>query len=215
MNTINDRVDKLETEMKKNLPETENSTEELMRVVLKMLHKYCDGSFNEGDINDIFRIGKKGTDNCRLVLLSFVSYMKVQIILRNKLRFKEGKLNISRDFPKTILAERKRLQPTISNLNQSEKRTYFIEDQAFVDGKKLTKEEVEEEIRKDYYSFKRTRNERSPETYLEEVELDRPPKIQAVTARKTSKPSRNMPTNNNNSSNNFLYFNTNLHISYI
>jgi hypothetical protein len=185
----NERVDNLENELKKkdeaiielrrdlesqkrknnlilfNLPETEKSTEELMRVVIEVFHKCSEGSFNETDFNDIFRIGKYRNSSSP-VLVSFVSRMKAQIVISSKQRFKEEKLSISRDYPKTIIEERKRLQPMITHLNQSGKKAYLIEDQAYVDGQKLSKEVVEEELRKYYSVSKRSRNERSPETFI-------------------------------------------------
>lgn len=128
--------------------------------------------------------------------------MELKEALTYKERFRTEKLNISQDYPRDILEERKRLQPMISFLNKAGKRATLRGDQAFIDGKKLSKQEIEEELQKYHTTTKRSRQESSPEHTLDDCKIINPPKFQVVEslgAPKSvkSKPSSTLPSTQN------------------
>lgn len=139
-----------------NVEEKENP-HDLEEMVLTLLHKITKVEFYRNDLNDVFRIGK-ATGKCRPIIVSFVSHKKLLSVIAKKQLFRKEKMTISQDLPKEILDERKRLQPMISHLNNTGTKAVMRLDDVFVDGRKLSKEELEEEFTKFTSILKRTRS---------------------------------------------------------
>lgn len=140
-----------------NLAESEKSREELIALIVSLLQQYAGPDFSVADLNDVFRLGKPN-GKCRPVLVSFLSFMKLQTVISNKQRFREANIGISQDYPKDVMEERKKLQPMISSLNKAGKKAYLKFDGAYVDGRKLTKEEIDVEMQKLDTAPKRNRS---------------------------------------------------------
>lgn len=130
-----------------NVPENENSFYELMSIVVNLVSKNTNIAFSDADLNDVYRIGKKGS-KCRPILVSLVSHIKLKAMLADKSAFRKVNIGLSQDFPKAVNDERKRLQPMVTELNQAGKKAVLRMDELFVEGEKWDKELIEVEMNK-------------------------------------------------------------------
>lgn len=148
-----------------NIPEKENNFLELQEIVISIMKKVPTMSFSNNDLNDIYRLGKKGSQN-RPILVSLTSQLKVKTILAHKYLFKNENIVVSQDFQKEVNLERKRLQPMVTAINQSGIKAFLKGDQLFVNGKKIEKEIVESQLElfmKSMEEDKETNNKRKLE----------------------------------------------------
>lgn len=181
LKTVNEKVDMLETKLnekdeeimslkrdlelnkrKNNLivfgvKDNEHSPEELEAVISNLFKKVTGIEMKENDFNDIYRLGKKG-EKPRPIIVSLGNGRKMRVILQKKNLFKMENITVSADLPKEVVEERKRLQPMITSLNQAGTKAYLRLDDVFVNGKKLTKQETEEEMQKFRSTTKRGRS---------------------------------------------------------
>lgn len=132
--------------------------EALETVVLNLVRTVTDIKLSSDDIDDAFRLGKKTNGKCRPVLLSLVSNKKTRLILSMKHLFKQAKIVVTQDLPKEVLEEKKRLQPMITALNREGTKASFRMGLVILNGEKLSKEEIEEQMNK----FNSTKRLRSP-----------------------------------------------------
>lgn len=139
------------------VPENEQNVEELETNVFNLVKKATCIEINENDIDDIFRIGKKG-DQCRPVLISLISYRKKQVILNKKSLFRKENITVQADLPKSVTEEKKRLQPMVTALNKSGVKASLRLNELYISGKKLSKNEVEVEMEKFQQKSKRLRS---------------------------------------------------------
>lgn len=144
-----------------NLPDTEKSVQELGVAVVDLFSRVLNCPFSVSDLNDVYRIGKKG-GKCRPVLVSLVSHMKLKSILANKQAFRHENIGVSQDYSKEINEERKRLQPMVTSLNQSGKKAVLKMDELYVDGTKWGRLTIEEELSKFNSKSPRQKRPRSP-----------------------------------------------------
>lgn len=130
-----------------NVQENYETSEDLDSLVIQIFMKITSFSFCEQDFNEIFRIGKNN-GSCRPILVSFLSYRKMKEVFSKKQLFRKENIVVTQDMPKEIIDERKRLQPMITALNISGKKASLRLDEVLLDGKKLSKKEVEDEMEK-------------------------------------------------------------------
>lgn len=126
--------------------ENENSTEELEAIVISLFQKVTKIEFHSNDFNDVFRFGKKVNDKCRPILVSFISHKNFRKALDKKQLFKNEDIGISQDLPKNIMEEKKRLPPMITAINNAGTKASLRLDEVFIEGRKLSKPEVEEQM---------------------------------------------------------------------
>lgn len=79
-------------------------------------------------------------------------------ILDKKNLFKKENVTIAADLPKSIVEEKKRLQPMVTALNNTGVKSFLRMDEVIVEGRKLNKEEVEEMMKKFQIATKRARS---------------------------------------------------------
>ncbi|CAH2101736.1 unnamed protein product [Euphydryas editha] len=93
--------------------ETEKSTVDLIQIIKKKFKDELNITFEDRDVNTIYRIGKNNTENGkeRPILLTFVNLWKKNEIVANKRKLKN--VYVSEDYPKEILDMRKKLQPKL------------------------------------------------------------------------------------------------------
>lgn len=137
--------------------DNEQTIEELEAIISNLFKKVAGIEVNENDYSDIFRLGKI-REKCRPILVSFVSNKKMRAILQKKNLFRAEKVTVSADLPKEVVEERKRLQPMVTALNKAGIKAYLRLDAVFVNGKKLSKTETEEEMQKFKSMSKRVRS---------------------------------------------------------
>lgn len=137
--------------------DNEQTNEDLEAITSNLFKKVAGIEVNENDYSDIFRLGKKG-EQCRPIMVSFVNSKKMRIILQKKNLFRAENITVSADLPKEVVEERKRLQPMITSLNKAGIKAYLRLDAVFVNGKKLSKTETEEELQKFKSMSKRVRS---------------------------------------------------------
>lgn len=95
------------------IKETENSTVHLIEIIKNKFKDDLNITFEDRDVNTIYRIGKNNTENGkeRPILLTFVNLWKKNEIMANKRKLKN--VYVSEDYPKEILETRKKLQPKL------------------------------------------------------------------------------------------------------
>lgn len=139
------------------LQEEGNNELFLSETVASLFQRITTVAFDKNDFNDVFRLGK-ASGKCRPILVSLLSYKKLREVLGKKHLFKKENITVSQDFPKDVMEERKRLQPMVTALNNAGTKASLRLDEVFVNGKKLSKEEVKEEIQKFRAASKRPRS---------------------------------------------------------
>lgn len=152
-----------------NIQELETSDKSIKSTIIEIFQKYVSSTFNENDINDIYRIGKMQPNKIRPILVSFVNYSKLKMVLQRKQEFVKNHIGISLDYCKSVADERKRLQPLVTAINKSGKKAFLRQDDVFVEGRKLSKEEVETELNK----LEPLKRIRSPQENEEQVSKHR------------------------------------------
>lgn len=156
-----------------NVPETEKNIEELQKLVSELLLKATNIAVSEMDLNNVFRMGKK-EGKTRPILVSFVTETKMRAIIVKKHLLRNENVGVSQDFPKGVIDERKKLQPMVTHLNKLGKKATLRNDLVFVNGKQLSKEEVDDELTKFNAITKRSR---SPSEEIPENERRIAPKL--------------------------------------
>ncbi|XP_028037693.1 uncharacterized protein LOC114248605, partial [Bombyx mandarina] len=113
------KIETLERDKKNNniivhgLKEGEKTTEQLLKNIKEVFLKTLNINIQDCEINKIYRIGKEIKGNKpRPTLLSFVSGLKKNEILRNKKKSKE--ITFTEDYSKDILEKRKALIPQLT-----------------------------------------------------------------------------------------------------
>lgn len=86
---------------------------------------------NSQEISNIYRIGKKDTNENRPVIVSITSMWKKHIILKNKRGFPPG-IFVKEDFPKEILEKRKQLQTQVIEEKKKGNVAYLKYDKIIV-----------------------------------------------------------------------------------
>lgn len=170
-----------------NVEEHENSVAELRTNIICLIKRITNASFQENDINDIYRLGKKTTTR-RPIVISFVHLSNAKLVLTNKRQFKEENISVAQDFSKSVSDERKRLQPMVTALNQNGRKAVLRLDELFVDGTKWTREMVEKEFQNFEVTSKR---QRSPENHESEGLEPRPRLRLELNVEKTPKSTKN------------------------
>jgi hypothetical protein len=147
--------------------ENEEDQEHIESSIIELIRTVSNIKLKVDDINDVFRLGKKVIGKKRPVLLSLRNYNKKASLLSMKHIFKACKITITEDLPKEIQDEKKRLKPMITALNKEGKKASMRLGEVILNGRKLNKEEIEEEMRK-YNPSKRRRSpcDRDTDTQL-------------------------------------------------
>ncbi|XP_028038039.1 putative cyclin-A3-1 [Bombyx mandarina] len=119
------------------LKEGEKTTEQLLKNTKEVFLKTLNINIQDCEINKIYRIGKEIKGNKpRPTLLSFVSGLKKNEILRNKKKSKE--ITFTEDYSKDILEKRKALIPQLTEERNKGKIAYLKYDQLIVKEKSNT-----------------------------------------------------------------------------
>ncbi|XP_037870358.1 uncharacterized protein LOC119629244 [Bombyx mori] len=137
------KIETLERDKKNNniivhgLKEGEKTTEQLLKNTKEVFLKTLNINIQDCEINKIYRIGKEIKGNKpRPTLLSFVSGLKKNEILRNKKKSKE--ITFTEDYSKDILEKRKALIPQLTEERNKGKIAYLKYDQLIVKEKSNT-----------------------------------------------------------------------------
>lgn len=161
-----------------NLRESEESEHDLKWNIIELIQRLADSNFNELDIDDVYRIGKKNVQKTRPVILSLVSYSKHKFIISKSKLFKAEHIGISKDFPKEISDERKRLQPLLQRLKNEGKKVFLRVDELIVEGEKWNSETIEKEFNKittiESPNKSQERKRKLPKLNLQHVNPDTP-----------------------------------------
>lgn len=148
--------------------ESEESTADLMKLIVKKISNDLKIALEIRDINEIHRIGKNNNNRARPILISLVNAWKKGEILRNKKKIKN--IYISEDYPKEVQEKRKELK--VKMLEERKKGNFAI-----IDYDKLVIKEKTSSI------DKRKRNlSTSPEHSQQSRKQHAPPKINRANA---------------------------------
>lgn len=140
----NEHIKYLEMEVRKrnlvfyNILEIETSDENLKEILVSKLSIVSDVSISMSDIEFLYRLGKKQSNNDNInikprpILVGFFSIAKKQTIL--KLSYKLKPIGVSEDIPRDIADARRSLAPVVKKLREEGKKTYFKIDKLYVNG---------------------------------------------------------------------------------
>ncbi|XP_072945564.1 uncharacterized protein [Epargyreus clarus] len=130
------------------LKEDNNSTLELLSVVLKIFRERLELNVEEWEVNKIHRIGKinKESDKPRPVLLSFVNSLKKKEIMKKKNLLKNKRIYITEDYPKEVIEIRKALQPKVIEERSKGNIAYIHYDKLIIKENKSNKDKRKREV---------------------------------------------------------------------
>jgi hypothetical protein len=92
----------------KGLTETDKNQNDLEESVLAFINSKVQVKIDTRDIDAVFRVGKKNSDNKkhRHIILKLTSEKKKNEILKNKLKLKGTDIYIDNEYPKEVLNEK-------------------------------------------------------------------------------------------------------------
>lgn len=115
--------------------ESESSNSELLAIVIKLFNELPDQKTTENDIDFLFRLGKRKSDNSsRPILIRLVSLMKKQTIMKSWKVFVDKGIEISDDFPVEIRNRRKEIVPYLKQLKLKGFKASIKIDKLWVNG---------------------------------------------------------------------------------
>lgn len=126
--------------------EMEVNDKDLKGGVVNMIKAHAHPTFCEEEIDEVYRVGKKANGKTRPIVVSFLKHSTLNKILANKKELMAQNIGCSQDYPKSIIENRKKLQPVVNKFIGQGRRAQLRVDSIFVDGKKLTDAEVEYEL---------------------------------------------------------------------
>lgn len=138
--------------------ENENDKQSLINGICKMIRELADPSFQESDVEEVYRLGKKSAFP-RPILLQLKSCSKRSFLLSKKEKFSSKNIGLAEDLPKEVYQWRKAHYELADALRKEGKKVLFRRDKLVVNGVELTNYQIEEEQKQ---HRKRMRS-RSPE----------------------------------------------------
>lgn len=178
------------------VPEDEESNAHLKPYICNIIRRLTSSQVTENDISDIYRIGKKSSQNCRPIKISFVNQSNLKTVLSNKKNFLKENIGVTQDYSKQVSEERKRLQPMVTAINQNGRKAFLRLDELFVDGIKWSRETIEKEFVEFNVTSKRARSpeNNATERFQPRIKLIEPqkkasvvPKLKVDTKNRSSK----------------------------
>lgn len=124
--------------------ENERTRDNLLNGVSKLIREIADPSFNESEIDDVYRLGKP-SNTPRPIMLVLNKSSKRTFLLSKRKNFMEKNIGIAEDLPKEVYEGRKPLYHLADQLRKEGKKVVFRMDKMLVDGKELTAEELDQE----------------------------------------------------------------------
>ena len=172
--------------------ETETSTVNLIEIIKNKFQNDLNISFEERDVNTIYRIGKDNTENRkeRPILLTFVNLWKKNEIVANKKKFKN--VYVSEDYPKDILDTRKKLLPKLEEERKKGNYAFINYDKLVIKQGKPGNEKRKREV-----STSPNGKERNPRKQQLSTKTYRLNAFDVMRNRSNSLSSANLPTNQN------------------
>ncbi|CAG4972517.1 unnamed protein product [Colias eurytheme] len=118
------------------LKEDENSNIELLEKVKNVIKTDLGIDFDEREVNNVFRIGKKKPiDKPRPTLVSFANEWKKNVVMKLKKNFKD--VYITEDYTKEVLEKRKMLLPQLLEERSKGNIAYLKYDKIIIKGKSV------------------------------------------------------------------------------
>lgn len=129
--------------------ENENETQSLKNGVSNLIRDIADSSFKECDVDEVYRLGKKGVRTTpRPIILRLKEIGKRNFLLSQKSKFIEKNVGIQEDLPKEVIEWRKPLFEVADAIRKEGRKVTFRRDKLLVDGVELNTEQIEEESKK-------------------------------------------------------------------
>lgn len=128
--------------------ENEGEGGTLINGVCRMIREIADYTFNEADVDEVYRVGKHPTNPPRPIILVLKSRAKRTFLLTQKAKFLNRKVGIAEDLSKEIIEWRKPLYKLAESLRNDGKKVVFRMDKMVVDGKVMRNEEITAEQEK-------------------------------------------------------------------
>lgn len=150
IDALKERTMSLEfTSRKKNIvlfrvTENEENRDRLINGVCRLIRDVADSSFTESEIDDVYRLGRKGGAP-RPIMLILNKGSKRSFLLSQRKKFAEKNIGIAEDLPKEVYEGRKTLYKLADKLREEGKRVQFRRDKLFVEGKEWNPKDIAEE----------------------------------------------------------------------
>lgn len=170
------------------IAESEKSQDALMVAMVKMLNEETESTFETRDIDFLFRLGKKKEGEMRPILTRFTTLAKKDLVIRNKKKLAEKKIEIGEDFPIEIRKRRKALAPFVQALKEKGIMASLRVDKIKVNGEFWSLEKVKENL------FENEENHASTSSASSEINIYKRKEISPKRADSNySKPKRRPP----------------------
>lgn len=127
--------------------ENEIDSQSLRNGVGTLIRSIADPSFKDSDIEEVFRLGKKGAAP-RPIMLRLKEFTKKNFLLSLKSKFIAKNVGIQEDLPKEVVDWRKSLYEVADGLRSEGRKVSFRRDKFLVDGIELNAAQIEEEVQK-------------------------------------------------------------------
>lgn len=100
--------------------------------VINLLKNKLKIEVEESEIDLVRRIGRKSEGKVRPILVTFTTYRRKVIVLKNKKLLKDQNIFITEDYPKSVLEIRKNLQVELTEIRKSGKFAFINYDKIVI-----------------------------------------------------------------------------------
>lgn len=143
------------------IAETEDSQDALQRAIIRMFNEKLENVFDLRDLDYLFRLGKKKEGEIRPILARFTSRIKKDLILKNKRKLSELKIEVAEDFPVEIRCRRKNAAPLVKGLKEQGFRATLKVDKIVVNGEFWPIQKAEDVLNQGQFSESDRKSESS------------------------------------------------------
>lgn len=127
------------------IAENEKSQDELIDMVLSIFKTKLNLEASKGDVDFVFRMGKK-SNTARPILLGCTTLILKENIMRQKNKLIAENIGVSDDFPQIVREKRKTLAPTVKALFEKGYKVHIKQDTMVVNGERWSLEKANEVI---------------------------------------------------------------------
>lgn len=118
-----------------NIKEAQNKeTEDCVRIIQDICSSELE-IMEDVSIERAHRIGKRESGKIRPIVVKFTRFPQRELVRKSAFKLKNTDLSISEQFPREIQDRRKQLLPVLKQAKANNRKTVFVKDKLFIDGR--------------------------------------------------------------------------------
>lgn len=118
-----------------NIKEAQNKeTEDCVRIIQDICSSELE-IMEDVSIERAHRIGKRESGKIRPIVVKFTRFPQRELVRKSAYKLKNTDLSISEQFPREIQDRRKQLLPVLKQAKANNRKTVFVKDKLFIDGR--------------------------------------------------------------------------------